>query len=102
MEPIMQNGMIARRKGVKTVLPGAFSAALVLMPLGLLWSPAAMAQRAATCKPDPVRATHTLPPYPQESLKAKETGTVLLQVTVAANGHVTRADVAHGSGFVRL
>jgi bla regulator protein BlaR1 len=100
METIMENRMIARINGLKKSLLGASAAALVLTPLaaGLLWSPA----QAAACKIDPVMSSHTLVPYPAESKKVGETGTVMLQVTVATNGHATRADVTHGSGFVRL
>jgi len=101
METIMENRMIARVTALKKTLLAASAAALVLTPLaaGLLWSPAA---EGATCKVEGVMATHTLVPYPEESKKAGETGTVMLQVTVAANGHAARADVTHGSGFVRL
>ena len=101
METIMENRMIARVGSLKKSLLAASAAALVLIPVaaGLLWSPVA---DGAVCKLDPVMSTHTIPPYPPESRKAKESGSVLLRVTVAKDGHATRADVAHKSGFVRL
>jgi TonB family protein len=100
METIMENRMLVRLNGLKKTLLGGAAAALVLTPLaaGLLWSPA----QAAACKIDPVMATHTLPPYPPESQKAGETGAVLLQVTIARDGHASGAKVTHSSGFARL
>lgn len=83
---------------------GASAAALVLAPVlaGLLLAPADEAQGATACKVQGIMATHTVPPYPPDSEKAGEQGTVLLKVIIARNGHVTRADVTHGSGHVRL
>jgi TonB family protein len=100
METIMENRMLVRLNGLKKMLLGGAAAALVLTPLaaGLLWSPA----QAAACEPVGVMATHTIVPYPPESQKAGETGTVLLQVAIARNGHPSGASVAHSSGHVRL
>jgi protein TonB len=84
---------------VRKALSGAAVAVLILA--GPFCSPWAMAQ-AAPCKPVPMMETHTLPPYPAESKKAGEQGSVLLRVLVARNGHATRADVIRKSGFVRL
>jgi TonB family protein len=58
--------------------------------------------QGAVCEPEALMASHTLPPYPDESRKAKETGQVLLRLTIAKNGHVSGARVAHSSGFARL
>jgi TonB family protein len=104
METIMENRMVARVNGMKKALLGASATALVLVPVaaGLLWSPGAAAQGTGACRPVGVMATHTLPPYPPESRKAKETGAVLLKVTVAKNGHVSRAQVAQSSGHPHL
>ena len=60
------------------------------------------AAQGAACKPVPVASTRSLPPYPAASLKARETGVVLLKVTVARDGHPSRASVARSSGFARL
>ena len=101
METIMENKMLVRLNGMKKTMLGASAAALVLTPLaaGLLWPPVAA---APVCEPVAVMATHTYPPYPTESQKAGETGTVLLKLTIARNGHVSGARVAQSSGFVRL
>jgi TonB family protein len=101
METIMENRVVARLNGMKKSLLAASAAALVLTPLaaGLLWSPVAA---APACEPVAVMATHTLPPYPVESQKAGETGTVLLRVTIAKDGRPSRAAVSKSSGFWRL
>jgi TonB family protein len=103
METIMENRMLIRLNGIKKTLLGGAAAALVLTPLaaGLLWSPVAQAA-GGVCTLYPVAGTHLLPPYPAESQKAGETGTVLLQVTITRNGHVSGAKVTHSSGFARL
>jgi TonB family protein len=103
METIMENRMIARLNGMKKALLGGVAAALVLAPVaaGLSWSPA-QAQGASACKLVSVPGTHTLPPYPAESQKARETGQTLLRLTIARNGHVSGARVASSSGHARL
>jgi len=103
METIMENRMIARLNGMKKALLGGIAAALVLAPMaaGLSWSPA-QAQGASACKLVSVPGTHTLPPYPAESQRARETGQTLLHLTIARNGHVGAARVARSSGHPRL
>jgi protein TonB len=46
--------------------------------------------------------THTLPPYPKESIHAHEEGRVLLAVTIGTDGAVSRASVFRASGHQRL
>jgi TonB family protein len=101
METIMENRMLVRLNGMKKGLLAAAATVLVAVPLaaGLLWSPVAA---APACEPVAVMATHTLPPYPVESQKAGETGTVLLRVTIAKDGRPSRAAVSKSSGFWRL
>lgn len=50
----------------------------------------------------PIRETHTLPPYPKESIHLKEEGRVLLEVTIGTDGAVSRARVFKPSGHQRL
>ena len=46
----------------------------------------------------PIRETHTLPPYPKESIHLKEPGRVKLAVTIGTDGAVSRAAVVEHSG----
>lgn len=50
----------------------------------------------------PIMETHTLPPYPKESIHAHEEGRVLLAVTIGTDGAVSRASVFRASGHQRL
>jgi TonB family protein len=50
----------------------------------------------------PIQETHQLPPYPRESVKLKEEGRVLVGVTIAPDGTVSRAVVVGPSGHERL
>ena len=50
----------------------------------------------------PIPETHTLPPYPKESIHLKEQGRVLLQVTIGTDGAVSQASVFKPSGHPRL
>jgi TonB family protein len=50
----------------------------------------------------PISETHTLPPYPKESIHLKEEGVVLLQVRIGTDGAVSRASVFKPSGHQRL
>ena len=50
----------------------------------------------------PIRETHTLPPYPKESIHLKEEGRVLLAVTIGKDGAVSHASVFKPSGHQRL
>jgi TonB family protein len=104
METIMENKTVAHLSGMKKSLLAATAAALVVTPLaaGLLWSPVGAAERVSTCELEPLMQTHTLVPYPMDSIHARETGAVLLQVSVARDGHVNAATVAHTSGHARL
>lgn len=101
MEDIMKHGIVSGLSMSKKVLLGGAAATLVLTPVaaGLLWSPVAA---APACEPVAVMATHTFPPYPVESQKAGETGTVLLQVVVSRNGHVANVRAVGSSGHPRL
>jgi TonB family protein len=101
----------ARRPSLPTVT------GLVL--LGLLAGAVAMAQTAIPARPakassaylsndknpvmlQPIQETHTLPPYPKQSVHLKEQGRVILAVTVGTNGAVSRAAVVKPSGYQRL
>jgi TonB family protein len=50
----------------------------------------------------PIQETRSLPPYPKESIRLKEEGTVTLAVTVGTNGAVSQASVFKPSGHPRL
>jgi TonB family protein len=50
----------------------------------------------------PIRETHTLPPYPKESIHLKEQGRVKLAVTIGTDGAISRASVVEPSGYQRL
>jgi TonB family protein len=60
------------------------------------------AQDAACRIPEPVANTHTLPPYPEVSRNAGETGTVEVFATVAAEGRASNVTVTRSSGFASL
>jgi TonB family protein len=104
METIMENRTLVRLNVVRKLLLGGVAAALVLVPLaaGLFWSPGAAAQGAGACEAVAVAATHRVPPYPVEAAKAGEIGQVLLDVTIAKDGHASSATVAQSSGSARL
>jgi bla regulator protein blaR1 len=96
----------------------SLSASLGLALLGLLAASIATAQAqrpgpAYAAKPylsegknpvmlRPIQETHGLPPYPKESIHAKEEGRVLLEVTIGTDGAVSRARVFKPSGHPRL
>jgi len=50
----------------------------------------------------PIPETHTLPPYPKESIRLKEEGRVLLAVTIGKDGAISQASVFKPSGHQRL
>jgi len=83
------------------------SAVTGLALLGLLAGSVAMAAppshaKAAVTEMQPIRETHTLPPYPKESVHLSEQGLVKLSVTVGKDGAVSRATVVQPSGHPRL
>jgi protein TonB len=47
-------------------------------------------------------ATHTIPPYPPLEQRLGHEGTVVLRLTISAQGNVTEAVVLRSSGFERL
>jgi protein TonB len=47
-------------------------------------------------------STHTTPPYPPMARRLSQQGTVILSITVAADGSVSAAQVATSSGFPEL
>jgi protein TonB len=63
--------------------------------------PAARNLPAATL-PSGIAATHTQPPYPMLARRIGEQGTVVLSITVGADGIVESASVAKSSGRVDL
>ena len=103
---------IARLLGTPAQAPRvSLSAITGLALLGLVAGSVAVAQtqpRAAQAKKlvttdlRPVRETRSLPPYPKESIRLHEEGTVTLSVTVGANGAVSKAAVFKPSGHQRL
>ena len=46
--------------------------------------------------------THIQPPYPAESVRAGEQGSVLVEVTIGADGKPTQSRVVTSSGYARL
>lgn len=83
----------------------SLSAKTGLVLLGLLTVSATMAaapHATSATAIKPIMETHTLPPYPAESLHAHEEGRVLLAVTIGADGRVTQASVLKPSGHPRL
>ena len=101
METIMENRKTVQLSAMKKSLLGVSAAMLVLMPVMAGLSPAEAA-RGRACAPQPLMQTHTLPPYPADSLKAKETGIVKMRLTIAPDGRVRSARIANSSGFARL
>lgn len=45
-----------------------------------------------------IQATHTIPPYPPLDVRLGHEGTVVLRLTISAEGRVTEASVARSSG----
>lgn len=94
------------------VEPPSFSQSAItgLALLGLLAASVATAQTQTPYPSNdknpvtlrPIMETHQLPPYPKESLKAKEEGRVLVGVTIAPDGTVSQAVVVGPSGHERL
>lgn len=83
----------------------SFRALSGLALIGLLAGSVAMAAphaRIVTTDLRPIRDTHTLPPYPKDSIRLKETGRVKLAVTIGTDGAVSRAAVVEPSGHPRL
>ena len=61
--------------------------------------------KSASCGPHPlmpVMRTHTQPPYSVESVRAGEQGSVLVEVTIDADGKPTQSRVVTSSGYPRL
>jgi TonB family protein len=78
-----------------------------------LWSMASSAIAAAPdaappmtpvagCDLHPIRATHTVPPYPELSRRMYEQGNAVVIVTIDAQGIPTAVSVDKPSGFARL
>ena len=84
----------------------SLSAVTGLALLGLVTASVAMAAPASRGKDAtdilPIRETHTLPPYPAQSIHLREEGRVLLAVTIGTDGAVSRAAVFKPSGHQRL
>lgn len=94
----------------------SLSAVTGLALLSLVAGSVAVAQTAQTTRPAaasqakkpgatgirPVQETRSLPPYPQESIRLNEQGTVTLSVTIGTDGAVSRASVFKPSGHPRL
>ena len=85
----------------------SLSAVTGLALVGLVAASVAMAAPASHGKDlrteiQPIRETHTLPPYPMESIHLKEQGDVILAVRIGTDGAVSRASVFKSSGHQRL
>jgi TonB family protein len=85
----------------------SLSAVMGLALLGLAAGSVAIAAPASHGKAvmtelQAIRETHTLPPYPKESIHLKEHGRVKLAVTIGTDGAVSRASVVEPSGHPRL
>jgi TonB family protein len=84
----------------------SLSAMTGLALLGLLGASIAIAAPSSRGKDAtdirPIAETHTLPPYPKESIHLKEQGRVTLAVTIGTDGAVSRASVFKPSGHPRL
>jgi TonB family protein len=84
----------------------SLSAVTGLALLGLVAASVAMAAPASRGKDAtdirPIQETHTVPPYPKESIHLKEEGRVLLAVTIGTDGAVSHASVFKPSGHQRL
>lgn len=50
----------------------------------------------------PIMATHQIPPYPPESVQAREQGNSVLRVAIAPDGHVVEDSIVQSSGSARL
>ena len=50
----------------------------------------------------PIMSTHTMPPYPELSVRMEEEGTTLLEVRIEPNGAISDAMVISSSGSPRL
>ena len=75
--------------------------AFLLVLLAALASEPALAQFRPTVL-RPIVATHTLPPYPEDSVTAQEQGTTVLEVHLTDTGMVDACKVYQSSGFDRL
>jgi bla regulator protein blaR1 len=109
---------VARLLEAPAESPGfSLSAVAGLALLGLAAASVAVAQtqmpapRATSAYPSrdrspvtlrPIRETHTIPPYPKESIQSKEEGRVLLGLTIGTDGAVSKAVVVKPSGHQRL
>jgi D-alanyl-D-alanine endopeptidase (penicillin-binding protein 7) len=86
----------------------SLSAVTGLALLGLVAASVAMAAPSSRGKDlgatdiRPIQETHTLPPYPKESIHLKEQGRVTLAVTIGTDGAVSHALVVKPSGHQRL
>src|SRR5262249_17895839 len=49
-----------------------------------------------------VTGTHTIPPYPMTAIRLGKEGTVMLHLTISAEGSVASASVTQSSGFTDL
>ena len=84
----------------------SLSAMTGLALLSLVFASVAMAAPSSRGKDAtdirPIRETHTLPPYPKESIHLKEEGRVILAVTIGTDGAISHASVFKPSGHQRL
>ncbi len=50
----------------------------------------------------PIVKTHTMPPYPPESIAAQEQGPMLVEVEINTTGAVDKCSIYKSSGYARL
>jgi protein TonB len=63
--------------------------------------PAAVTQPASTSAAG-IASTHTIPPYPEQSRRMGQQGTVTLRVSIGADGVVTDTQIVQSSGVPEL
>lgn len=89
-------------------LPLSAIARLVLLLTIGLWLAGPAKAQPPDCEPGarphliPIAATHTLPPYPRDAVRANVTGTTLLRVKIDPTGTAYAAIVEQSSGSKEL
>ena len=71
-------------------------------PTAVQTAPAAPTNAIANASASGLTNTHTTPPYPAQARRLGQQGTVVLQLSIAANGAVTAAKIVKSSGTAEL
>jgi len=106
---------VANRLRCRSFLwPAAIGLAIMLQALALHGFPIIWLHRAQAQTPlpsvaapgfspaRPFRFRNSYPPYPPDSVRLGEEGTVMVKVTISENGRVVNAQVIRSSGNARL